>query len=134
MNTDVTSSCRCLEVTNWYIYMLTIFPRIDAAAFIYFVVQLGAATIRGRRLFESGIYYFRQYDRATYTASLANSWCEGMALTKFGQETTTHNGQDSACVVRGWSSALISRRFATKRYTRDEDDGEEDDLAGYGGG
>ena len=29
---------------------LTVFPRIDAAAFIYFVVQFGAATIRGRRL------------------------------------------------------------------------------------
>ena len=29
----------------------TVFPRIDAAAFIYFVGQFGAATIRGRRLF-----------------------------------------------------------------------------------
>ena len=42
----------------------TVFPRIDAAAFIYFVVQFGAATIRGRRLFEGGVYYFGQYDRA----------------------------------------------------------------------
>ena len=47
----------------------TVFPRIDAAAFIYFVGQFGAATIRGRRLFEGGVYYFRQYDSATYTAS-----------------------------------------------------------------
>ena len=29
----------------------TVFPRIDAAAFICFVGQFGAATIRGRRLF-----------------------------------------------------------------------------------
>ena len=35
---------------------ITVFPRIDAAAFIYFVVQFGAATIRGRRLFEGGVY------------------------------------------------------------------------------
>ena len=42
----------------------TVFPRIDAAAFIYFIVQFGAATIRGRRLFEGGVYYFGQYDRA----------------------------------------------------------------------
>ena len=40
----------------------TVFPRIDAAAFIYFVGQFGAATIRGRRLFEGGVYSFRQYD------------------------------------------------------------------------
>ena len=38
----------------------TVFPRIDAAAFIYFISQLGAATIRGRRLFEGGVYYFQQ--------------------------------------------------------------------------
>ena len=49
-----------------------------------------------------------------------------MALTKFSQEThktTTHNGQDSASAVRGWS-------FATKQYTRDKDDGEEDAFSG----
>ena len=40
----------------------TVFPRIDAAAFIYFVGQFGAATIRGQRLFEGGVYSFRQYD------------------------------------------------------------------------
>jgi len=40
----------------------TVFLRIDAAAFIYFVGQFGAATIRGRRLFEGGDYFFRQYD------------------------------------------------------------------------
>ena len=40
----------------------TVFPRIDAAAYIYFVGQFGAATIRGRRLFEGGVYSFRQYD------------------------------------------------------------------------
>ena len=51
-----------------------------------------------------------------------------MAVTKFGRETTTHNGQNLASGVLGWSlaqSALISRRFATKRYTQDEDDGED---------
>jgi len=54
-----------------YIYILsqpqhikqsTVFPRIDAAAFIYFVGQFGAATIRGRCLFEGGVYSFWQYD------------------------------------------------------------------------
>ena len=35
---------------------VTVFPRIDAAAFIYFVGQFGAATIRGRCLFEGGVY------------------------------------------------------------------------------
>ena len=29
----------------------TVFPRIDTVAFIYFVGQFGAATIRGRRLY-----------------------------------------------------------------------------------
>ena len=49
----------------------TVFPRIDAAAFIYFVGQFGAATIRGRRLFEGGVYSFRQYNmtRAAYSGS-----------------------------------------------------------------
>ena len=54
-----------------------------------------------------------------------------MAHTKFGREThktTTHNGQDA---IRGWSTEhFISRRFSTKRYTWDEDDGEEDAFAG----
>ena len=45
----------------------TVFLRIDATAFIYFVIQFSAATIRGRRLL------LGQYDRATYTAFLANS-------------------------------------------------------------
>ena len=45
--------------------MSTVFPRIDATAFIYFIVQFGAATIRGRRLFEGGVYYFGKYARAT---------------------------------------------------------------------
>jgi len=40
--------------------LTTVFPRIDAAAFIYFVGQFGAATIRGRRLFKGGIYSFWQ--------------------------------------------------------------------------
>jgi len=44
----------------------TVLPRIDAAAFIYFVGQFGAATIRGRRLFEGGVYSFR---RAVYPGS-----------------------------------------------------------------
>ena len=62
-----------------------------------------------------------------------------MALTKFGREThktTTHNGQDSANAVCSWrTESLISCHFATKRYTQDEDDGEEDAfLDAYGGG
>ena len=42
-------------------------------------------------------------------------------------------GQDLASAVHSWSSALISRHFAVKRYTRDEDDGEEDAFAGMEG-
>ena len=45
-----------------FLYRDTVFPRINAAAFIYFVGQFGAATIRGRRLLEGGVYSFRQYD------------------------------------------------------------------------
>ena len=52
------------DSTNVCFRTITVFPRIDAAAFIYFIVQFGAATIRGRRLFEGGVYYFGQYDRA----------------------------------------------------------------------
>ena len=53
--------------------LYAIFTRIDTVAFIYFVVQFGVVTIRGRRLFEGGIYYFGHYDPAMYTASLASS-------------------------------------------------------------
>ena len=72
----------------------TVFPRIDAAAFIYFVVQFGAATIRGRLLFEGGVYYFGQYDRAPYTASLASSPSTSWYGSYKKHNTTTHNGQD----------------------------------------
>ena len=34
----------------------TVFPRSDAVATIYFVLQVLAATIRGRRLLEGGVY------------------------------------------------------------------------------
>ena len=34
----------------------TVYDRMDAAATINFSVQSGAATIRERRLFESGVY------------------------------------------------------------------------------
>ena len=89
--------------------MDTVFPRIDAAAFIYFVVQFGAATIRGRRLFEGGVYYFGQYDRAPYTASLASSpsnYVDKLVwlIQETQHNTTTHNGQDSASAVRRLST------------------------------
>jgi len=51
----------------------TVFLRIDAAAFIYFVGQFGAATIRGRRIFEGGVYSRAAFillgnmNRAAYT-------------------------------------------------------------------
>ena len=82
----------------------TVFPRIDAAAFIYFVGQFGAATIRGRRLFEGGVYYFRQYDSATYTASSPSN-CVNKQVRKsnFRSRDTQNNnshGQDSASAVR----------------------------------
>ena len=71
----------------------TVFPRIDAAAFIYFVVQFGAATIRGRRLFEGGVYYFGQYDRAPYTASLANiHGCFYRSATEWYTEQLAQSG------------------------------------------
>ena len=38
----------------------TVYDRIDAAATINFSTQFGAATIRERRLFESGIYFIRR--------------------------------------------------------------------------
>ena len=37
----------------------TVYDRIDAAATINFSMQFGAATIRERRLFESGVYFVR---------------------------------------------------------------------------
>jgi len=43
-------------------FICTVFPRIDTAGFIYSVGQFDAATIRGRRLFQGGVYSFRQYD------------------------------------------------------------------------
>ena len=90
--------------------MNTVFPRIDAAAFIYFVVQFGAATIRGRRLFEGGVYYFGKYDRATHTASLASSpsnYVDSWYSSYKKHNTTTHNGQDSASAVRRLSTERI---------------------------
>ena len=36
--------------------LYTVFARLDAAATIYFIMQFHAATIRERRLFESGYY------------------------------------------------------------------------------
>ena len=39
--------------------MNTVYDQIDATATINFSTQFGAATIRERRLFESGIYFFR---------------------------------------------------------------------------
>ena len=39
----------------------TVFPRIDAAATIYLVAGMGAVFIRGRLLFEGGIYSFSTY-------------------------------------------------------------------------
>ena len=74
----------------------TVFPRIDAAAFIYFVVQFGAATIRGRRLFEGGVYYFGQYDRAPYTASLASSPSNYVDKLVWLIQETQHNNSQRA--------------------------------------
>ena len=78
-----------------------------------------------------------QYDRATYTASLASSLSncvdEKVWLVEKTHKTTTHNGQDSASAVRCWSTDhgfAIGRHFATKRYTQDKDDGAEDAFAG----
>jgi len=62
-------------------YALTIFPRIDAAAFIYFVGQFGAATIRGQRLFEGGIYSFRQYDPRRSAHSTQPKFCQQAGKT-----------------------------------------------------
>ena len=39
------------------IIIYTVYDRMDAAATINFSVQSGAATIRERRLFESGVYF-----------------------------------------------------------------------------
>ena len=38
-------------------YTCTIFPGIDAAATIHFIVHFGAAFIRGWPLFEGGVYF-----------------------------------------------------------------------------
>ena len=38
----------------------TVYDRIDAAATINFSTQFGVATIRERRLFESGVYIVRR--------------------------------------------------------------------------
>ena len=38
----------------------TVYDQIDAAATINFSTQFGAATIRERRLFESGVYFVRR--------------------------------------------------------------------------
>ena len=40
--------------------VITVYDRIDAAATINFSTQFGAATIRERRLFESGVYFVRR--------------------------------------------------------------------------
>ena len=66
---------------------------------------------------------------------MSTSWWEGIALTHLVEKQIKQQltGQDLASAVHGWSSALISRHFAVKRYTRDEDDGEEDAFAGMEG-
>ena len=58
---SISANCAWGKCSSGH-FLFTVFPRIDTAAFIYFVGQLGAATIRGRRLFEGGVYSFRQYD------------------------------------------------------------------------
>ena len=40
--------------------LYTVYDRIDAAATINFSTEFGAATIRERRLFESGVYFVRR--------------------------------------------------------------------------
>ena len=94
--------CVCIDARVHCV--CTVFPRIDAAAFIYFVGQFGAATIRGRRLFEGGVYYFRQYDSATYTASSPlNCVNKQVRKSNFRSRDTQNNnshGQDSASAVR----------------------------------
>ena len=49
-------------------------------------------------------------------------------VSKFSRET--HKIMGKMPSMAGALSALISHHFATKRYTRDEDDGEEDAFAG----
>ena len=54
-----------------------------------------------------------------------------MTVPRFGQEThktTTHMGKirQVRSAIRGWNTErFASRRFASKRYTRDEDDSED---------
>ena len=99
----------------------TVFPRIDAAAFINFVGQFGAATIRGRR---SG-----NMTCAAYTGSAHNTqpkFCQKagngsyksqseinknkLKMGKIGQVHDVFGGSKV-------SSFSISFRFPTKRYT-----------------
>ena len=46
---------------KWKVNIYTVYDRIDAAARINFSTQFGAATIRERRLFESGVYFVRRW-------------------------------------------------------------------------
>ena len=89
---------RAIRVIVSHVARVPYFPRIDAAAFIYFVVQFGAATIRGWYLFEGGIYYFGQYDCAAYTASLASSpsKCVDKLVKNYGSyKTRSRNTQNN---------------------------------------
>ena len=52
----------CRSISSWY----TVYDRMDAAATINFSVQSGAATIRERRLFESGVYFVQSGYRINY--------------------------------------------------------------------
>ena len=49
---------RVFAASVFYIHVRTVYDRIDATATINFSTQFGAATIRERRLFESGVYSF----------------------------------------------------------------------------
>ena len=138
-----------------FLYRDTVFPRINAAAFIYFVGQFGAATIRGRRLLEGGVYSFRQYDprrvprlRPQHPAEVLSTSRENL-LKRYGsykshsrnKQKYPQNGQDWASDVFGGSKASsfsISFRFLTKRYTHGtsnllagvSEDDDEDPFAG----
>ena len=48
------------SMLNFIRKVRTVYDRIDAAATINFSTQFGAATIRERRLFESGVYFVRR--------------------------------------------------------------------------
>ena len=62
--------------------MRTVYDRIDTSATINFSTQFGAATIRERRLFESGVYFFRR----------------GYRLKKFSEEVNKKH-KDSVLVL-----------------------------------